>query len=529
MSSLPLLAFYALFLLICLHGVHRALLCLRIVYGRITHGRNSSYETRSGSDETEMSVPRNLPHVAVQLPIFEEYYVADRLVEAVAAIDWPRDRLEIQVLDDSRDETRDILAARVVALQQKGFAIQHLHRSRRTGYKAGALAAGLQSFQDPARGEFVAIFDADFVPEPDFLRRAIPVLQRDEKLAVVQGRWTHLNRSHSWLTRAQACFLDAHFAVEHEARQRSQHFLNFNGTAGVWRRRAIEDAGGWTHDTLTEDLDISFRAQLRGWRFAYLHDLEVPAELPIEMRGFKQQQRRWVKGSLQCARKLLWRTWTSPGPRLTTRIEASIHLLNNLTWPVMLGATVLSLPVAFEVAAGESWWTENLDRGVLAFGLLPVLCYFFIGQRRCGRSTLQSLLVLPLAVVLGMGLVVNGSRAAIAGLFGKVGAFERTPKFHAESNLDSWLGKRYRQSFDATAMVELILAIECGIAAIVAIRAEAYGFAVFVALFSIGLALVATTTMTPRLIEHARTRFARGRRAKPGSDLTSSAQPPPPA
>ena len=443
--------------------------------------------------------------MTVQLPIYNEYYVATRLLDSVAALDWPQDRLQIQVLDDSTDKTRELVAEKVAELRAQGLDIQQLTRTERTGYKAGALAAGLTHAEHPARGEYLAIFDADFMPTAEFLRRSIPFLEADKGLALVQGRWSHVNRSHSLLTRAQACFLDAHFAVEHEARQRAGHFLNFNGTAGVWRHAAIDDAGGWSHDTLTEDLDLSFRAQMHGWRFRYLHDLEVPSELPIEMRGFKQQQRRWVKGSLESARKLLGKLWTTPGLRLSTRLEGSVHLLNNLTWPLMLGAALLSLPVAFEVTAGESWWTTELDRGVLAFGLLPVLAYFLLGQIRCGRPLLASLASLPVALILGMGLIVNSSRAALAGLIGRRTPFERTPKFRIQSGADSWLGKRYGQRLDFCAVLEVLLGLECLAAALVTASARAYGFTFFVSLFATGLLWVGGASLLPGLFERGRT------------------------
>ena len=291
-QSLPwggvVLALYYLVLsVLALYGMHRLVL-LAIFFW-----------TRRRNPERPPD-PDLWPRVTVQLPIFNERYVATRLIDAVCALDYPRDRLEIQVLDDSTDDTRERVAACVERQRRLGFDIRHLHRTDRTGYKAGALAAGCAE----ARGDLLAIFDADFVPPTDFLLRTVPYFA-DQEIGVVQARWEHVNRDYSLLTQAQAIFLDAHFRIEHQARNRGGNFFNFNGTAGLWRRQAIDDAGGWQHDTLTEDLDLSYRAQLAGWRFLFLPDVVAPAELPVDANAFKRQQFRWAKGSVQTARKLL--------------------------------------------------------------------------------------------------------------------------------------------------------------------------------------------------------------------------------
>jgi cellulose synthase/poly-beta-1,6-N-acetylglucosamine synthase-like glycosyltransferase len=320
-----LLALYYLVLsVLAVYGLHRLVL-LAVYFRTRKHGAVRPPD------------PATWPRVTVQLPIFNERYVATRLIDAVCAFDYPRDRLEIQVLDDSTDDTTDRIARRVAHYRARGLDIHHLHRRRRTGYKAGALAAGCQQ----AQGELLAVFDADFVPPPEFLRETVPHFA-DPRLGVVQARWEHVNREYSLLTRAQAIFLDAHFLIEHVARNRAGHFFNFNGTAGIWRREAIVDAGGWHHDTLTEDLDLSYRAQLAGWRFLFLPEVTAPAELPVDVNAFKRQQFRWAKGSIQTARKLLGPVLRSDLP-WSTKVEATIHLTNNAAYLLMVLLSLLGL------------------------------------------------------------------------------------------------------------------------------------------------------------------------------------------
>ncbi|MYK41484.1 MAG: glycosyltransferase, partial [Gemmatimonadetes bacterium] len=280
-----------------------------------------------------------LPFVTIQLPLYNEYHVVERLLEAVGQIDYPRDRLQIQVLDDSQDETRDKAREGVVRLAAQGLDIEYLGRTNRHGFKAGALAAGLEC----AQGEFVLVLDADFVPNPDILQRAIHYFT-DDSIGMVQMRWGHLNRSYSLLTRIQSIFLDGHFVVEHTARNRSGRFFNFNGTGGIWRKKAIYDAGGWQHDTLTEDLDLSYRAQLAGWQFLYLPEIEVPGEIPVEINAFKSQQHRWTKGAVQTAKKVLPRIWRSALPA-KVKVEATFHLTANLCYIMMLLMALLTVPV----------------------------------------------------------------------------------------------------------------------------------------------------------------------------------------
>ncbi len=315
------------------------------------------------------------PVVTVQLPIYNEMYVVDRLIAATCAIDYPIDKLEIQVLDDSTDETRQIAELAVRRQAARGFDIKYIHRADRTGYKAGALEAGLRV----ARGPLVAIFDADFVPPADFLRKTVPYFG-DTRIAVVQARWGHLNHDYSLLTRIQAVLLDGHFVLEHGARNRSGCFFNFNGTAGVWRAAAITDAGGWQHDTLTEDLDLSYRAQMRGWKFLFLPNLVTPAEVPVEMNAFKSQQHRWAKGSIQTCRKVLPELLQSDLPR-KVKVEAFFHLTANFNYLLMLVLSVLMFPAM--VVRYNMGWSEMLliDVPLFAAATLSVFNFYLISQR----------------------------------------------------------------------------------------------------------------------------------------------------
>src|SRR6187399_2100495 len=292
-----------------------------------------------------------LPKVTVQLPIFNEVYVAERLIRSVSELDYPQELLQIQVLDDSTDETREITATCAEELRQRGFNVQRIHRTDRTGFKAGALAIGLEA----AEGEFVCILDADFVPQKDLLKRTIHYFT-DPKVGMIQTRWGHLNRGYSLLTRMQAIFLDGHLLLEQTARSRSGRFFNFNGTAGLWRRSCIADAGGWQHDTLTEDLDLSYRAQLNGWRFVFLPDLVTPAELPVDMNGFKSQQHRWTKGSIQTCRKLLPAVWKAD-LSLLVKLEATAHLTSNFAYLLLACLVVLLHP---STGGPQSGWVRTL-------------------------------------------------------------------------------------------------------------------------------------------------------------------------
>jgi cellulose synthase/poly-beta-1,6-N-acetylglucosamine synthase-like glycosyltransferase len=322
-------------------GVYVAILVVLSLYGGHRYALLARYlKTRkNGPKPMRVFSEAELPGVVVQLPLFNERYVVEGLLDSVCALDYPRDRLQIQVLDDSTDETRAIAAEACAKWRARGLDVVFLHRDDRSGFKAGALENGLKS----AKFDLVAIFDADFRPTPDFLRRSVHHFS-DPNVAVVQGRWRHLNGDESVLTRVQSIMLDGHFLIEHPARNRTGRFFNFNGTGGIWRAAAIADSGGWHHETLTEDLDLSYRAQLRGWRFVYDPELDCPAELPVEMNAFKSQQHRWAKGSIQVMRKILWTVLRSDAS-FKVKVEAFFHLTGNLAYPLMFAMCVLTLPV----------------------------------------------------------------------------------------------------------------------------------------------------------------------------------------
>ena len=367
-----------------------------------------------------------LPKVTVQLPIFNELYVVERLIESVCKLDYPRDHLEIQVLDDSTDETCGIARACVERQRALGHNVTYIHRENRYGFKAGALEHGLKS----ASGEFVAVFDADFVPGPDFLRRTVPFFA-DRKVGMVQVRWGHLNREFSVLTQAQSILLDGHFIIEHTARNRAGCFFNFNGTAGIWRRETIGDAGGWQHDTLTEDLDLSYRAQLKGWQFIFLPEVISPAELPVDMNAFKSQQHRWAKGSIQTARKLLPTILASDLPWEVKR-EAFFHLTNNGAFLLMVLLSVLmplSMVVRFQHGLHETLFVDL----PLFFSATASVAFFYVAtQRELGRGWWDRLKYLPFVMSLGIGMAINNAKAVLEALLNQQSSFARTPKTGAE-------------------------------------------------------------------------------------------------
>ena len=371
-----------------------------------------------------------LPVVTVQLPMFNERYVVEGLLRKVTAIDYPKDKLEIQILDDSTDDTWELCKQQVELYKAQGFDIKCLHRVDRTGYKAGALEAA----NKVARGEFLLILDADFRPEPDILRVVMPYFT-DEKIAVVQTRWGHMNRNKNLLTRLQSIFLDGHFALEQTVRNRSGRFFTFNGTAGVWRKAAIADAGGWEHDTITEDMDLSYRAQIRGWRFVYLNDYETPSELPEDMDGFKTQQHRWTKGCIQVCRKMLLSIWRADIP-FKAKMEATTHLTCNYSYLALILLCVLVMPICTGLVSPTGDWEWMTPRMLLVtftlfFFATVTVCAFYIAAEcivRPKRWWMVFPLLLPL-LALGVGMAVNNARAVLEGMFSKSVEFVRTPKF----------------------------------------------------------------------------------------------------
>ncbi len=394
-----------------------------------------------------------LPAVTVQLPIYNEWYVANRLIEAAAALDYPRDLLEIQVLDDSIDETVLLVAETVSRLRAQDFDVHHLHRTDRRGFKAGALAEGLKA----AKGEFLAIFDADFVPAPDFLKRILPYFD-SERVAFVQARWGHLNREYSLLTFLQSLSIDAHFAVEQLARSRLGYWFNFNGTAGIWRKSAILDAGGWKAETLTEDLDLSYRTFLRGWSARYAGDIEVQAELPVSFTAYRRQQHRWARGSLECAIRFIPIIWNSDAP-LSKKIQSSLHL-TGYSVHLLLFALVFLYPIVLAISVHYPSLVSLFGIAMLFnFTAFAPTAFFAVAQQSLRKRWLGFLPAIFFMTVLGAGMMLNTLRAALQIWFGRQSAFERTPKYGITRRRQSWDTRRYFVKVDALVAFELALAI----------------------------------------------------------------------
>ena len=385
-DSLLLIPYFVVMVVLAFYGVHR----YQLVWLYYRHRKQATVEPPQHFGE--------LPLVTIQLPIFNEQYVIDRLIEACCRLDYPKDRLQIQLLDDSTDETQQVAAGIVARYRAAGHPIEHIHRTNRYGYKAGALDHGLKT----ARGEFIAIFDADFVPAPDWLMLVVHHFA-EAHVGMVQTRWTHLNRDYSFLTQVEGILLDGHFVLEHGGRSRAGVFFNFNGTAGMWRRTAIEEAGGWQHDTLTEDTDLSYRAQLKGWQFKYLQHVECPAELPIEMTAFKTQQARWAKGLIQTSKKILPVVWRSNAP-LRTKIEAVYHLTANLSYPLMVILSVLLMP-AMIIRFYKGWLQMLLiDFPLMMLSTFSISSFYLVSQKELyPRTWYKTVIYLPFLMALGIG------------------------------------------------------------------------------------------------------------------------------
>lgn len=376
------------------------------------------------------------PLVTIQLPLYNEKFVVDRLLENIVKLDYPVNKLEIQVLDDSTDETLEITAKKIKELQNRGFNIHHFTRVKNIGFKAGALKEGMKT----TKGEYIAIFDADFMPEPDFLKKTIPYFI-NKNVGVVQTRWAHLNKDYSLLTELQAFGLDAHFTVEQTARNKGGHFINFNGTAGVWRKACIYDAGGWESDTITEDLDLSYRAQMKGWSFLYLEEVNCPAELPVAMNALKNQQFRWTKGAAETAKKHLLKFWKTKGIKLSTKIHGSFHLLNSFLFVCILATALLSTPMLYIKKSHPEWELLFQIAGVLISSFLILAVYYFLAQRKFGKPK-TFIWKFPLFLSVSMGLSLHNAVAVIEGYLGKTSPFIRTPKFNITGEKGSWKDKK---------------------------------------------------------------------------------------
>jgi cellulose synthase/poly-beta-1,6-N-acetylglucosamine synthase-like glycosyltransferase len=422
----------------------------------------------------------NAPSVTVQLPIYNERHVVERLIDAVTRLDYPRDKLQIQVLDDSTDETTALAQARVDYYRTQGFDIALIHRPERTGFKAGALQRGLET----AKGEFIAIFDADFVPNPDFLQRIIPHFQGRPRLGLVQTRWGHINADYSHFTRAQALALDGHFVVEQTARQRAGLFMNFNGASGIWRKKCIEEAGSWQADTLSEDLDLSYRAQLAGWEFLYLLDVASPAEIPPQINAFKRQQFRWAKGSIQCLLKH-WRALVRAPRPFFVRLQGLLHLSNYLIHPLLLILLLLTLPLLV--------WPDVMRLPLLYLGLgsmgPPLL--FALSQWEIYPDWRRRLTYLPLLVLLGTGIALNNTLAIGEALAKRPNRFQRTPKFGLERHTDRWAESPYALPLNWMTLGEVLLSLYSLITVMVALAKGNYYAVPFLLLYLGGFGYVA--------------------------------------
>ena len=394
-----------------------------------------------------------LPKVTVQLPVYNEYYVIRRLIEAVSKLDYPKELMQIQILDDSTDETTQIAADETARLKAKGFDIAHIHRTDRTGFKAGALAGGM----DRASGEFIFILDADFVPGPDVLKQCIHHFT-DDKVGMVQMRWGHLNRNYSLLTKVQAMFLDGHLLLEQTARSRSGRFFNFNGTAGIWRKSCIVDADGWHYDTLTEDLDLSYRAQMRGWQFVYLPDVTVPAELPVDMNGFKSQQHRWTKGSIQTCKKLLPEVWKARLP-LLIKLEATAHLTSNFGYLLLVFLCILILPQSF-ASKQSGMYMLLVDLPIFFATSVSIALFYLVAQMHLNpRGWLKEIWLFPLTLALATGMSINNARGVIEAILNRHSEFSRTPKYGIGSGRAPVRRVRYMPLKSLLPALELLFAL----------------------------------------------------------------------
>ncbi|WP_198034981.1 cellulose synthase family protein [Winogradskyella sp. J14-2] len=417
----------------------------------------SSKKKRTTCEKFDLNNPDEIPYVTIQLPVFNEMYVMERLLDNIAELDYPKDKLEIQVLDDSTDETVHSTKAHVEKLAATGLDIKHITRTKRTGFKAGALKEGLEI----AKGEYIAIFDADFLPKPNWLKRTVPYF-KDRKIGVVQTRWGHINRNYSLLTRIQAFALDAHFTLEQVGRNSKGHFINFNGTAGIWRKECILDAGNWEGDTLTEDLDLSYRAQLKKWKFKYLEDVETPAELPIVISAARSQQFRWNKGGAENFRKMLWRVIRSKNISAKTKIHGLLHLLNSSMFLSIFIVAILSIPMLYiknEYAHLRDYFY------VMSFFIMSTIiffvCYWFMYRNIYGSGFKKFFGYIGMFFTffsIAMGFSLHNSIAVIEGHVGKKSEFVRTPKFNIKSFKDNWKNNKYlKKSLSKNVVLEGIL------------------------------------------------------------------------
>jgi cellulose synthase/poly-beta-1,6-N-acetylglucosamine synthase-like glycosyltransferase len=476
MDQIVLIGYFVSLSILFVFGLHGFVM----IYYHRKYGHNIPVAKKDLDEE---------PIVTIQLPLYNEMYVAERLIKAICEIEYRKDKMEIQVLDDSTDETTSIVAKIVELKKHQGFDISHIRRGTREGFKAGALKEGMKI----AKGEYMAIFDADFIPNKEFLRKTLPFFN-DEKVGMVQTRWEHLNGDYSIITKAQALALDGHFVIEQTVRNKSGFFINFNGTGGIWRKRCIEEAGNWHADTLTEDLDLSYRAQLIGWRFVFLKDFTSPAELPSEINALKSQQFRWTKGAVETAKKILPLVWKSKVP-LRVKLQSTFHLTNNLVFPFILLAAILNVPLIFIKNSGShEAYFAIMSLFVLAF--ISSFLFYLYSQKDIRTDWRKKIVLFPLFMAGSMGLAVNNSRAVFEGLMNRKSEFVRTPKFKQESEKDSWVGNKYlSKKLGFSVIVESILAVYCLIGVLSSIYFLELASIPFQLLFFLGFSFIAITSI----------------------------------
>jgi len=480
--TIILTLYFTLLVILSIYGFHR----YQLLYLFYKNKKNIHTQATKRFEQ--------LPRVTIQLPVFNELYVVERLIDAVMKVHYPKDHLQVQVLDDSTDETTEISQKKVREYQAQGFDIEFRHRLNRKGFKAGALEEALQT----ATGEFICVFDADFLPEADFLEKVIHFFT-DPKVAVVQARWDHVNRNFSLLTQVQAIFLDGHFVMEQTSRNISGRFFNFNGTAGIWRRAAIKDAGGWEHDTLTEDLDLSYRAQLKGWKFIFLPYVTAPAELPIEVNAFKSQQHRWAKGSIQTALKVLGKVWKSEVP-LKVKIEATLHLTSNVAYVLMFFFCILLLPaMVYRTEAG--WLTLLLvDFPLFFLATISVASFYIASEKEAlPQSWVSKIKYVPFVTSLGIGLCLNNAKAVVEAVFGYKTGFVRTPKYNNIGTVKQKSKNRYRVRGNILPILELSFGLYFTYTVYVAATMQAYFALPFFVLFQFGFLYMGVMSILPRL------------------------------
>jgi cellulose synthase/poly-beta-1,6-N-acetylglucosamine synthase-like glycosyltransferase len=468
-DTLLLTPYFAVMIVLSFYGLHR----YKLVWQFYHHKKHATHDPPQHFEQ--------LPRITIQLPIFNEQFVIDRLIEAVCRLEYPRHLLQIQVLDDSTDETQEVAQAIVSRYAATGQPIVYLHRTNRSGFKAGALQEGLQT----ATGELVAIFDADFVPPADWLMRVVHHFA-EPQIGMVQTRWSHLNRDYSFLTQVEAILLDGHFVLEHGARSRAGLFFNFNGTAGMWRRCVIDEAGGWQHDTLTEDTDLSYRAQILGWQFKYLLDVECPAEVPIEMTAFKTQQQRWAKGLIQTSKKILPRVFRSDVP-LRVKIEAWYHLTANISYPLMIVLSVLLMP-AMIIRFYQGWWEMlYIDFPLFMASTFSISSFYLVSQKVLfPRRWYRTFLYLPFLMALGIGLTITNTIAVMEAIFGIQSAFKRTPKYRVQKKGERSRASKYRKRLGMIPFLELLIGGYFALCIWYAVANENYFTVPFLLLFVVG-------------------------------------------